>query len=208
MAKRKTFVVSLNDIFEEKEIDFVFYSGFSTTQKQKSIESLHNAIKELYYDAEILEISSKSPIELGRKLSAFNLKLDGIALENIFQSSKVFEYGGPYEDLLSKTPIEAKKDSRIKDSGRIIGFKYQGINYPTIPKTLFYDWMYCQALYSDKELMSLIINYDFFTVFEFNLVKSLNCQARSAAIFVSLYQKGLLEECLADIVKFEECVYN
>ena len=208
MAKRKTFVVSLNDIFEEKEIDFVFYSGFSITQKQKSIESLHNAIKELYYDAEILEISSKSPIELGRKLSAFNLKLDGIALENIFQSSKVFEYGGPYEDLLSKTPIEAKKDSRIKDSGRIIGFKYQGINYPTIPKTLFYDWMYCQALYSDKELMSLIINYDFFTDIEFNHEKSLNCQARSDAIFVSLYQKGLLEECLADIVKFEECVYN
>lgn len=208
MAKRKTFVVSLNDIFEEKEIDFVFYSGFSITQKQKSIESLHNAIKELYYDAEILEISSKSPIELGRKLSAFNLKLDGIALENIFQSSKVFEYGGPYEDLLSKTPIEAKKDPRIKDSGRIIGFKYQGINYPTIPKTLFYDWMYCQALYSDKELMSLIINYDFFTDIEFNHEKSLNCQARSAAIFVSLYQKGLLEECLADIVKFEECVYN
>jgi hypothetical protein len=31
MAKRKTFVVSLNDIFEEKEIDFVFYSGFSIT---------------------------------------------------------------------------------------------------------------------------------------------------------------------------------
>lgn len=208
MAKRKTFVVSLNDIFEEKEIDFVFYSGFSITQKQKSIESLHNAIKELYYDAEILEISSKSPIELGRKLSAFNLKLDGIALENIFQSSKVFEYGGPYEDLLSKTPIEAKKDPRIKDSGRIIGFKYQGINYPTIPKTLFYDWIYCQALYSDKELMSLIINYDFFTDIEFNHEKSLNCQARSAAIFVSLYQKGLLEECLADIVKFEECVYN
>ena len=208
MAKRKTFVVSLNDIFEEKEIEFVFYSGFSITQKQKSIESLHNAIKELYYDAEILEISSKSPIELGRKLSAFNLKLDGIALENIFQSSKVFEYGGPYEDLLSKTPIEAKKDPRIKDNGRIIGFKYQGINYPTIPKTLFYDWMYCQALYSDKELMSLIINYDFFTDIEFNHEKSLNCQARSAAIFVSLYQKGLLEECLADIVKFEECVYN
>ena len=208
MAKRKTFVVSLNDIFEEKEIDFVFYSGFSITQKQKSIESLHNAIKELYYDAEILEISSKSPIELGRRLSAFNLKLDGIALENIFQSSKVFEYGGPYEDLLSKTPIEAKKDPRIKDSGRIIGFKYQGINYPTIPKTLFYDWMYCQALYSDQELMSSIINYDFFTDIEFNHEKSLNCQARSAAIFVSLYQKGLLEECLADIVKFEECVYN
>ena len=208
MAKRKTFVVSLNDIFEEKEIDFVFYSGFSITQKQKSIESLHNAIKELYYDAEILEISSKSSIELGMKLSAFNLKLDGIALENIFQSSKVFEYGGPYEDLLSKTPIEAKKDPRIKDSGRIIGFKYQWINYPTIPKTLFYDWMYCQALYSDKELMSLIINYDFFTDIEFNHEKSLNCQARSAAIFVSLYQKGLLEECLSDIVKFEECVYN
>ncbi len=208
MAKRKTFVVSLNDIFEEKEIDFVFYSGFSITQKQKSIDSLHNAIKELYYDASILEISSKSPIELGRKLSAFNLKLDGISLENIFQSSKVFEYGGPYEDLLSKTPIEAKKDPRIKDSGRIIGFKYQGINYPSIPKTLFYDWIYCQALYSDKELMSSIINYDFCTDIEFNHEKSLNCQARSAAIFVSLYQKGLLEECLADIVKFEECVYN
>lgn len=38
--------------------------------------------------------------------------------------------------------------------------------------------------------------YNVFTDIEFNHKKSINCQARSAAIFVSLKRKGVLEEVI------------
>ena len=39
-----------------------------------------------------------------------------------------------------------------------------------------------------------LLEYDVFTDIEFNHKKSINCQARAAAIFVSLLKKGELEE--------------
>ena len=43
-----------------------------------------------------------------------------------------------------------------------------------------------------------LIKYNAFTDIEFNDEKSKNCQARSVAIAVSLYKKGLLEKYLSD----------
>lgn len=65
--------------------------------------------------AKPLEISTKSEEPLGRKLSAFHLTLNHYALENVFQSAKVFENGGPYLDLLNVAPREAKHDERLKN---------------------------------------------------------------------------------------------
>lgn len=80
--------------------EFAFFSGFSLKQKQKCYESLHKSFLEQFPNQKILEISSKSASELGIELSAFNLKMvvgaDVFTIENIFQSSKVFENGGPY----------------------------------------------------------------------------------------------------------------
>lgn len=56
-------------------IDFQYFSGFSVTQKQKSILSLHNNFLEKYPQRKILEISTKSNNDLGVKLSAFNLMI-------------------------------------------------------------------------------------------------------------------------------------
>ena len=188
MAKRLIFVVEENKL-KEKEIEFKYYTGFALTQKQKSIFSLHNEIKKIF-NGNILEISSKSPDELGVKLSAFNLKvkIDGkdICLENIFQASKVFQYGGPYIDLLTASPVEAKKDERIKNSGRLLEFNIKGKTYSNKPMTAFYDWIYCCALYKNPKLACEIIDFNIFTDIEFNHEKSINCQARSAAIFVLL----------------------
>lgn len=47
-----------------------------------------------------------------------------------------------------------------------------------------------------------------FTDIEFNPKKSLNCQARSAAIFVSLERSGLLQQALSSPAHFKEIVYN
>jgi len=212
MAKRMYFTLSKDLIYEEKFVEFKFYNGFAVSQKQKSIDSLHEAILDSDSNANILEVSSKSKNELGIKLSAFNLKLKIkgklISVENIFQSSKIFEHGGPYKDLLYVTPIEAKKDERIRNSGDIIGFEFNNKNYPIEPKTLFYDWIYCNTLNLQPEIVKELTQYNTFTVIEFNHEKSINCQARTVAIFVSLYKNNLLNEALSSIDKFLDIVYK
>ena len=212
VASRKCFLVSKYRGFDEELLEFQYFNGFAISQKQKSIASFHAAICKEYPEFKVLEISSKSPIELGVSLSAFNLKInvDGkmIPLENVFQSSKCFEFGGPYLDLLDKTPLEAKRDERLKSSGKLIAFQFENQQYPLFPKTLFYDWFYCQALVQNKEILLKLIEYDAFTDIEFNHEKSINCQARSAAIAVSLYRQGKLEQALSNIELFIENVYN
>ena len=48
----------------------------------------------------------------------------------------------------------------------------------------------------DTNLFNKILDYDAFTDIEFNPKKSLNCQARSCAVFVSLAKKNLLNIAL------------
>jgi type I restriction enzyme M protein len=53
-----------------------------------------------------------------------------------------------------------------------------------------------------------ILEYDAFTDIEFNHEKSINCQARSAAIFVSLSRLGKLEEALKNKEEFKKVYSN
>lgn len=206
MAKRPIFIVSEdpNFLFIEKEIEFEWFAGLSVSQKQKSINSLHNSARLSGYD-KILEVSTKSEHAIGNKLSAFNLSFpmsDGtlIHLESAFQGSKVFENGGPYTDLYSIKPFDVKKDERISKEHEIKGFKFDGVDWDSEPKTAFYDWLYINAVFKNIENNAneyqKILDYNVFTDIEFNPLKSINCQARSCAVFVSLYQKKLLEIAL------------
>lgn len=142
-------------------------------------------------------------------LSAFNLKfLDEdkqveYPLENIFQSSKVFQKGGPYLNLLHVHPKEAKRDERLVNSGDLLYFSYKGIYWELEPKTMFYDWIYIKTLSRNKNLAKEIMRYNTFTDIEFNPKKSINCQARAVAIFVSLNNKNELNEYLDDKEKFK-----
>lgn len=211
MAKRICFVsnVSNNSVFQEIEVEFKYYNGFAISQKQKTILSLHESIKKIDKSLNILEISSKSDNPIGIALSAFNLLFfDEVTgkeypVENIFQSSKVFERGGPYRDLLYVHPRDAKKDERLKNSGRLQYFIYNNIIWELEPKTMFYDWIYICSLYRNIDLSRRVMNYNTFTDIEFNQKKSVNCQARSAAIFVSMSRKGILEEFINDREKFK-----
>lgn len=170
-------------------IEYEYFSGFALSQKQKCISSLHKAAKDKGI-TKILEISTKSPIKLGTKLSAFNLMLtkneNMYSVEQIFQASKVFEQGGPYLDLYEKTSKEAKMDSRLKKSGRIIAFNYLNSDFPTKPYTFFYDWLYSNALLENKMLLIKALEFNAFSDIEFNEKKSLNCQAYSLALFCSI----------------------
>ena len=75
MAVRPLFIPNEDFVgVTEKLIDFQWFPGLSASQKKRSIEALHSVVQKLGYKR-ILEISSKSEIELGVNLSAFNLKI-------------------------------------------------------------------------------------------------------------------------------------
>ena len=148
MATRPIFIATKNkkNLFKEIEIDFKYFNGFAVSQKLKNIQSLHiNANKKGYNN--ILEVSTKSDNKLGWQLSAFNLMVNldtnkKISLESAFQGSKVFEGNIQYDDLYFVESIKAKKDERLKKSGNIIGFNFNGIFWQNEPITAFYDYIY------------------------------------------------------------------
>lgn len=181
MAKRLCFFL-IGEHIEERYVEFTYVKGLSFSQKVKCALSLQEEIKKKYPDTNPLEVSSKSTNEIGKGLSAFNLKYDGYYVESVFQSSKVFEGDIQFERLIDEGPREAKK--QIKESGlrSLIAFKYKGKEYPLIPRSAFYDWIYVNAL-SESKYADEVSKYNVFTDIEFNDQKSINCQARAAAIY-------------------------
>lgn len=213
MANRPVFEVSCNSkLFLRKNIEFQWFSGFAISQKRKSINSLHQNYLMHNPNKKILEISSKSEHELGIKLSAFNLMMcrkDKIfSVESAFQGGKIFENGGPFTDLLDKPSIAAKNDTRLKNSGRVIGFSFFDEEFPINPATYFYNWLYINALNENYELNEQVMNYEAFTDIVFNPQKSLNCQAMSVAVYVSLRRQNLLDKALSNKQNFLDLVYS
>lgn len=180
-----------------RELDFEWHPGFAVSQAQKSIQSLHAAAANQGI-APVLEISSKSPEPLGVSLSAFNLRFEvvlgiSMSVESAFQGSKVFENGGPFTDLYERSSRDAKTDTRLRASGNLIAFNLMGELFPLEPTTAFYDWLYIRALFANQELARQLLNYEGFTDIAFNPERSLNCQARSAGLFVALKRNPNIE---------------
>lgn len=203
MAKRPIFVPLLDGkrYVLERYVDFQWHSGFAKSQKQKSIRALHEMALAEFGVKNPLEVSSKSEDPLGVALSSFNLKFTTkkgrtMTVEAAFQGSKVFEFGGPFVDIFDSTPMDAKRDERLKSSGRLIKFSFFGCDWELEPKTAFYDWLYINALLKNEKLISLVTERDGFTDIEFNPDKSINCQARSAALFCALYHTDRLDFAL------------
>ena len=202
MARRPGFCLSKGKI-SSKSVEFTWAPGFAVSQKKKNVKALHEAL-----GGKALEVSTKSDDILGKKLSAFNLKLNGYTLENVFQAGKVFENGGPYEDLLDVSPKDAKHDERLKTSGKLIGFMYNGEMWPLEPKSVFYDFIYCMAVKACVPVDELkeLENYDYFTDIEFNPEKSINTQARAIVLvkkFMELYGE-IPDINPTDFVKFHQ----
>lgn len=206
MAERPIFVPEVTAPGFVREVSFAidWASGFAPIQKKKNVKSLHDAAARNGFSP-LLEVSTKSDEIAGQHLSAFHLKVQTeigeIPLECAFQGSKVFQRGGPYTDLYEVDPREAKRDSRLKDSGQLVRFEFGGHKFPLQPMTVFYDWLYLTAIYPHrawlkKRLASKKIAYAGFTDIEFNPSKSINCQARSCALFVALLKHDLLDDAL------------
>jgi hypothetical protein len=216
MAERPVFIPAAEGaaLVRTKSVEFHWFPGMAPSQKQKSVESLHSAARNLPGINKILEVSSKSLEELGVALSAFNLTFTTIkynrtfSVECAYQASKVFENGGPFADILGKTSREAKKDERLRSSGRLKGFRFFGADWPLEPQTAFYDWLYINALRKHVEFTDDLLEYSAFTDIEFNPERSINCQAYSVALYISLYKRSLLDEATASKEAFLRIVGN
>ena len=177
--------------------------------------------------------------EVGQALSALNLiytdpsSYESHPLENWFQSSKVFvkngKEWGPYRELLdikhAKRYINPNPDNRtvaqFKDDplfkriqGEISGstmscFKLSSEEYPLVPKSAFYDYLYVSALCQpqNRELADKLMGFRVFTDIMFNpgagKTKRYNTQARSCAIYVALSRRHAL---VAGVPAFEDFI--
>lgn len=176
--------------------------------------------------------------EVGQALSAMNLiytdpdSLESYPLENWFQSSKVFlkdgRERGPYKDLLNvrlakryinphpdkKTieqfegdPLFEKIQSEISGS-KMSCFRLSGEDYPLLPRSAFYDYLYVSALCQpqNRELAEDLLNFRVFTDIMFSpgsgKTKRFNTQARSCAIYVALSKRGFLDSGMPTFDRF------
>lgn len=200
MANRPVFIAGdeSRSVYR-RDVDFPWSAGQSATQKRKNIVSLHEAFNADEPEMKVLEISSKSLQEAGVRLSAFNLSKfvpslgRSIPLECVFQGGKVFTGGGPFTELYHGTSRDAKQDPRLRSSGVLVNYWFEGRAIPSFPTTAFYNWLYANALLENPGLAEEIVKYDAFTDIEFNPNKSHNCQAEAAAVFVGLARRGLLD---------------
>ena len=206
MAERPVFKASLTGaaFVHTFPVEFRWFPGMAISQAQKSISALHDEARKRLDAEDVLEISSKSKQPLGVKISAFNLIIFTVKYERKFsvecayQGSKVFERGGPFVDLLEKSSIEANKDPRLRDRGRLVGYRFCNVKWALEPRTAFYDWLYINALHKQPELASQVLQYRAFSDIAFNPERSVNCQGYSAALYVSLHERGLLDDALRD----------
>lgn len=204
MATRPVFVPGgeWNQLVRVVDVTFKWNPGLAPTQKKKNIAAMHEAAgkKDL---SPLLEISTKSEELLGQRLSAFSLKVETnigpISVESAFQGSKVFADGGPYTELYELPGRAAKRDPRLRKSGRLIKFKYFDSDWPVSPRSAFYDWLYLSALKVHTKFLQRLYRYKGFTDIEFNPSKSINCQARACALLVSLMRL----RCIDDVLRSE-----
>ncbi|WP_065273745.1 DarT1-associated NADAR antitoxin family protein [Phaeobacter gallaeciensis] len=207
MAVRPIFIprAERGPLVEELPVSINWHGGFSVSQKQKNIAELHSKARELGIYP-VLEISTKSPLEVGKRLSAFNLKIEvGGAmksLESVYQSSKVFEHSGQHEILMDLDPFKAKKEIRRLGQGRIICFRFLGQEFPTEPVNAFYDWLYIRAIVPHEKWIRANLHFAAYSDIEFTPSKSVNCQGRAVAEFHALSMRGKAAECVHDFDVF------
>lgn len=214
MARRPVFVPDSDKPYvSEVSLDFEYFPGSSIQQKQRSIASLHASYVARFPSSRVLEVSSKNERDIGVQLSAFNLMIEypgrgSCSVECAFQASKVFLHGGPFVDLFNASSRAAKSDRRLRESGKLVGFKYFEHEFPLEPKTYFYDWLYASTLCRHDKLVEQVMMFDAFTDIEHNPERSINCQARSVAKVVGLARAGLLADALQSPRAFLELGYH
>lgn len=74
---------------------------------------------------------------------------------------------------------------------------------------MFYDYLYIKTLYANhKNIIKELLEFDALTDIEFNPHKSINCQAKTCAILVSLVRLNLLDKAILSKESFVDIVYK
>lgn len=172
---------------KETIVSFTWVPGQHYGRRQLCALALHEAAAAHVGNEPILEVSTYSTSELGRALSAMNLRFTkgpwaGLSVEHVYQASKIFTYGGPFVDLLNvKDPRRAKGDMRLKASGDLIGFELHGVQHGLDTGSYVYDLIYAEALHQHDDLKREAAAYRHFSDIAFNPKTMLATQARSVA---------------------------
>lgn len=204
MAERSVFISQdAYPFFEEVRVQFDYFPGFALSQKRKSQIGLHQNFLRAYPRERVLEVSSASLYSLGAALSAMNLKKQtssGVtSVESAFQSSRIYgENGeiGPFPEWLFLPGKECKKAVKERSMGlRSYRYRFDGLDFgaPEHCISLFYNFLYLNALCEQENRETAEkLTASACTAFTDLATVSLNCQARSCAIYVSLVRNGLI----------------
>lgn len=207
MAEKSVFISKAEyPFFEEIHVNIDWFGGFALSQKRKCQIGLHQNFLAAYPKEKVLEISSSSLMSLGSKLSAMNLNKrtrKGITMvESAFQSSRIYSDGtktvGPFPDYLFLPGRECKKlVKEVSEGMHSYKYEFDSMTFyaPADHISQFYDFLYLNALLEpeNKAVREQLLQ-EGFTSFTDLATKSLNCQARSAAIFVGLVRAELIDE--------------
>lgn len=207
MAEKSVFISKTGyPFFEEVNVNIDWFGGFALSQKRKCQIGLHQNFLMEYPDEKVLEISSASLVSLGSKLSAMNLSKRTqrglITVESAFQSSRIYSDGertvGLFPEYLFLPGRECKKLVKEASEGmHSYRYEFDGLTFysPAWHISQFYDYIYLNALLEpeNEEVRELLLK-EGYTSFMDLATKSLNCQARSAAIFVGLVRAGMIDE--------------
>ena len=207
MAEKSVFISKTEyPFFEEVHVNIDWFGGFALSQKRKYQIGLHQNFLMAYPEEKVLEISSSSLMSLGSRLSAMNLSkrtLKGLPTdESAFQSSRIFSDSvmevGPFPEYLFLPGRECKKLVKEKSMGmHSYRYEFDGMTFYAPPWHIsqFYYFLYLNALLEpeNKEVREQLLK-ESYTAFTDLATKSLNCQARSAAIFVGVVRAGFINE--------------
>lgn len=205
MAVRKVYL-SLAEFPYAKEVPVTF--PWSNGSKHQNIQAVLDTFHDVYPEMPVLEVSLASAQPEGVGVAAMKLPLrlaDGkeLPVGVVYQGSKVFENGGPYTDLWQLSHQKVQKDPRLHQSGRCIGYRLEGMDYPAEPHPYaFFNWLYCRALAQDPDRGQELLRYGAFSDLDLGSAKTdRNSPARAAAVYGGLKAAGRLD-CLASYEAF------
>ena len=135
----------------------------------------------------VLEISSRSPQELGRDLSAMNLRAAGDprrrTVEAVYQAAKCYGTGGPDTAYCESGYAAKRRDRERRRAGPLAGFEHEGLRWKTHTGSAFYDWLWTRSALASRgeALVARLQEYDAFSD-QFHRPGAVACQAKAAAI--------------------------
>lgn len=104
---------------------------------------------------------------------------------------------------------EARRINKQRNSeDELVGFELFGKEFPLVPTTFFYNWLYLCALKQHKDLQEALLDYSAFTDIYVTPDYTLNTQAEACALYVSLYRRELWDKAMMNTQNFIKIVYG